>query len=98
MKPGNFLNRNGAIEQLGIGIVVTANEFYEILKESRRTCPGPDTICYELLKDLPKNVIDLACLFISSSRNNSIKLERLSDPNVTKTRRRPVKNRKLPTD
>ena len=47
------------------------NKFDEILKETRKTCPGRDKICYKFLEELPKNVKALACLLISSSINNS---------------------------
>ena len=46
----------------------------EILRESRKSCPGPDKICYKLLRELPRNVKALACLLISSSINSSFSL------------------------
>ena len=49
-----MINTNVDFEQLAVE--VTAKEFDEILKETRKTCPGPDKICYRLLKELPKNV------------------------------------------
>ena len=52
-------------------VVFTTNEFDEILRESRKSCPGPDKICYKLLRELPRNVKALACLLISSSIDNS---------------------------
>ena len=52
-------------------VVITTKEFDEILIESRKSCPGPDKICYKLLRELPRNVKALACLLISSSINNS---------------------------
>ena len=52
---------------LQLGIVVTTKELDEILKETRKTCPGQDKI----LEQLPKNVKAPACLLISSSINNS---------------------------
>ena len=64
-----IINTNEHTEQLGI--VVTTNEFDEILKETRKTCLWLDKICYKILEELPKNVKDLACLLISSSINNS---------------------------
>ena len=64
-----IINTNEHTEQLGI--VVTTKEFDEILKETRKACPGPDKICYKILEELPKNVKALACLLISSSINNS---------------------------
>ena len=63
------INTNVDFEQLAI--VVTTKEFDEILKESRKTCLGPDKICYKLLKELPKNVKALASILISSSIINS---------------------------
>ena len=51
--------------------MITTKEFDEILRESRKSCPGPDKICYKLLRELPRNVKALACLLISSSINNS---------------------------
>ena len=47
------LNTNVDFEQLAI-VVTTKKEFDEISKESRKKCPGPDKICYKLLKELPK--------------------------------------------
>ena len=64
-----IINTNVHTEQLGV--VVTTREFDEIWKETRKTCPGPEKICYEILEQLPKNVKALACLLISSSINNS---------------------------
>ena len=52
-------------------VVITKKEFDEILRESRKSCPGPDKICYKLLRELPRNVKALACLLISSSIKNS---------------------------
>ena len=52
-------------------VVITTKDFEEILRESRKSCPGPDKICYKLLIELPRNVKALACLLISSSINNS---------------------------
>ena len=52
-------------------VVITTKEFDEILRESRKSCPAPDKICYKLLRELPRNVKALACLLISSSINNS---------------------------
>ena len=37
-----MINTNVDFEQLAV--VVTTKEFDEILKASRKTCPGPDTI------------------------------------------------------
>ena len=31
-------------------VVITTTEFDEILRESRKSCPGPDKICYKLLR------------------------------------------------
>ena len=45
-------NTNEDIEQLGI--VVTTKEFNDILKQSRKTCPEPDKICYKQEKDRSK--------------------------------------------
>ena len=53
------------------GIVVKTKEFDQILKETRKTCPGPNKICYKILEELPNNVKAFACLLISSSINNS---------------------------
>ena len=64
-----MIKTNVDFEQLAV--VVTTKEFDEILKESRKTGPGPDKICYKLLKELPKNVKALACILISSSTINS---------------------------
>ena len=64
-----IINTNEHTEQLGI--VVTTKEIDEILKETRKTCPGPDKICYKILEQLPKNVKALACLLISGSIKNS---------------------------
>ena len=52
-------------------VVITTKEFDEILRESRKSCSGPDKICYKLLRELPRNFKALACLLISSSINNS---------------------------
>ena len=49
-----MINTNVDFKQLAV--VVTTKEFNEILKESTKTYPGPDKICYKLLKELPKNV------------------------------------------
>ena len=51
--------------------MITTKEFDEILRESKRSCPGLDKICYKLFRELPRNVKALACLLISSSINNS---------------------------
>ena len=64
-----MIKTNVDFEQLAV--VVTTKEFDEILKDSRKTCPWPDKICYKLLKELPKNVKALACILISSSAINS---------------------------
>ena len=48
------VNTNVDFEQLAI--VVTTKEFDETLKESRKTCPGPNNFCYKLRKELPKNI------------------------------------------
>ena len=64
-----MINTNVDFEQLAV--VVTTKVFDEILKESRKTCPGPDKIDDKLLKELPKNVKALACILISSSIKNS---------------------------
>ena len=85
-------NTNEHTEQLGI--VVTTKHFDKILKEMRRTCPGPDKICYKLLIELPKNVKALTCLLISSSINisyvpvNRKESEIKNIPNLDKTDRR----------
>ena len=64
-----IINTNEHTEQLGVE--VTTKEFDEILKETRKTCPWPDKICYKILEQLPKNVKALVCLIISSSIHNS---------------------------
>ena len=67
------LNTNSDFKQLGN--VTTAKEFGEIMRESRKSCPGPDKICYRLLKRKMHNVKAMACiLFFSffSSINNSV--------------------------
>ena len=53
-----IINTNEHTEQ--IGIVVTTKEFDEILKETRKTCPGPEKFatnslknCLRMLKPLP---------------------------------------------
>ena len=51
--------------------VITTKELDEILRESKKSCPGPNKICYKLLRELPISVKALACLLISSSINNS---------------------------
>ena len=85
-----IINRNEHTEQLGI--VVTTKDLDEILKETRKTCTGPDKICYKIFVELPKIVKALACLLMSSSRNNSDSClsERVPDKNDTKTRQRPI--------
>ena len=52
-------------------VVITTKEFDEILRELIKSCPGPDKICYKLLRELPRKVKALACLLISSAINNS---------------------------
>ena len=64
-----IINTNVDFELLAIA--VTTKEFDEILKESRKTCLGPDKIFYKLFKELPNNVKALACILLSSSINNS---------------------------
>ena len=54
-----------------LGIVVTTTQFDEILKAMRKTCSGPEKMCYKLLEELPNNFKALSCLLISSSINNS---------------------------
>ena len=49
-----MINTNVHFEQLAVAL--TTKEFDEILKESKKTCPGPDKTWYKLLKELPKNV------------------------------------------
>ena len=52
-------------------IFLKVEEFNEILKNTSKSCPGPDKICYQLLKALPKSIKALLCIIISSSINNS---------------------------
>ena len=52
-------------------VVITRMEFDGIFRVSKKSCPGPDKICYKLLRELPKYVKALACLLISSSINSS---------------------------
>ena len=52
-------------------VVITTKEFDKILRDSRKSCPGPDKICYKLLRELLRNVKALAWLLSSSSINNS---------------------------
>ena len=52
-------------------IVITTKEFDEILRVSRKSCPGPEKISYKVLSELPRSINALACLLISSSINNS---------------------------
>ena len=64
-----FLSKNYDTEELCI--VITTKEFHEILRVTRKTCPGPDKISYKVLSKLPRSIKALACLLISSSINNS---------------------------
>ena len=52
-------------------IVITTKEFNEILRVSRKSCPGPDKISYKVLSEIPRSIKALAFLLISSSINNS---------------------------
>ena len=52
-------------------IFLKVEEFNEILKNTSKSCPGPDKISYQLLKALPKSIKALICIIISSSINNS---------------------------
>ena len=52
-------------------IFLKVEEFNEILKNTSKSCPGPDKISYQLLKALPKSIKALICISISSSINNS---------------------------
>ena len=64
-----FLSTNVDTEELCI--VIKTKEFDEILRVSRKSCPGPDKISYKALSELPRSIKALACLLISSSINNS---------------------------
>ena len=64
-----FLSTNVDTEELCI--VITTKEFVEILRVSRKSCPGPDKISYKVLSELPRSIKALDCLLISSSINNS---------------------------
>ena len=64
-----FLSTNVDTEELCI--VIKTKEFDEILRVSRKSCPGPDKISYKVLSELPRSIKALACLLISSSINNS---------------------------
>ena len=64
-----FLSPNVDTEELCI--VITTKEFDEILRVSRKSCPGPDKISYKVLSEFPWSIKALACLLISSSINNS---------------------------
>ena len=64
-----FLSTNVDTEELCI--MITTKEFDEILRVSRKSCPGTDKISYKVLSELPRSIKALACLLISSSINNS---------------------------
>ena len=64
-----FLSTNVDTEELSI--MITIKEFDEILRVSRKSCPGPDKISYKVLSELPRSIKALACLLISCSINNS---------------------------
>ena len=69
METKAFLSTNFDTEELCI--MITTKEFDEILRVSRKSCPGPDKISYKELSGLPRSIKALACLLISSSINNS---------------------------
>ena len=50
---------------------LNVEEFNKILKHTKKSCPGPDKISYQLLKALPKNIKAFICIIISCSINNS---------------------------
>ena len=64
-----FLSTNFDTEELCI--MITTKEFDEILRVSRKSCPGPDKINYKVLSELPRSIKALACILISSSIYNS---------------------------
>ena len=45
-------------------IFLKVEEFNEILKNTSKSCPGPDKISYQLLKALPKSIKALICIII----------------------------------
>ena len=49
-----FLSTNVDTEQLCI--VIKTKEFDEILRVSRKSCPGPDKISYKVLSELPRSI------------------------------------------
>ena len=52
-------------------IFLKVEEFIEVLKNTSKSCAGPDKISYQLLKALPKSFKALICIIISSSIKNS---------------------------
>ena len=92
-----IINTNGDIKQ--IGIVVSTKGFDEFVKELRKTCHITDKICYNLLKELTKNVKALVSLLISSSINNSFVPANRKEflINMIPKQDRPSEGRKLPT-
>ena len=64
-----ILSTNVDTEELCI--VIKTKEFDEILRVSRKSCPGPDKISYKVLSELPRSIKALGCRLISSSINNS---------------------------
>ena len=64
-----FLSTNVDNEELCI--VIATKEFNEKMRVSRKSCPGPDKISYKVFSELPRSIKALACLFITSSINNS---------------------------
>ena len=51
--------------------IIKVDDYNEILNKTRRSCPGPDKINYNIMKRLPKCLKAYICLLITSSINNS---------------------------
>ena len=74
-------------------IFLKVEEFNEILKNTSKSCPGPDKISYQLLKALAKSIKDLICIIISSPINNFYVPCLWKDSQVTMLRK-PQKDKK----
>ena len=82
---------------------LNVEEFNKILNCTSKSCLGPYKISYQLLKALPKNIKLFICIIISGSINNSyvlrtMRLERLTSNNASKTSKRQDESRKFQTN
>ena len=73
-------------------IFLIVEEFNDIMKSTSKSCPGQDTISYQLLKALPKNIKAFICIIISCSIDNSFAMP-LESSQVTMLTK-PQKDRK----